>query len=239
MRTGTSAFEERKNDPAMMGQILLCFLAVYERQVLCRAFTYMYHNYLESEEDFDKCTILSLKYSTLSPHGIAVVLRPYLQLAMGQGFLTPEDCEDNVFAYRVHSLFPSVYKEWKTKGEEAAQAMVMKYVFEILTDPIVATQEALLAGDVDQDEDDQDVDQDEDDQDVDQDEDDQDADQDKDDQGGDDQGDDQDEDQDDFECLCDFCEEFRSFDTVNLNDINPSDPIDAVIINGMKKALKL
>jgi hypothetical protein len=92
-----------------------------------------------------------------------------------------------------------------------------------LTDPNAVTEEALLAGDVD-------------------------ADSVENSQEGEDNSqeasDDEDEKDDDepleeVECTCDFCEEMRSYDGLDLNSLNPTESLDKIILNGMRKALRI
>src|SRR3990170_6170010 len=210
------------NGALALQKLLLCFIAVYERQVLCRAFTFMFHNYLEGQEDFDTCVNQSLKYNTLSPHGIACTLRPYLHLAYQKGYLTPEDCEESAFAARVIQLFPSVHAKWEEAGEKGAREWIMEYVFEMLTDPQVVAEEALLAGDVSEERGSSGSDASSD--------------------GGEGQDvvsmEEEEQEETPFQCMCDFCEEMRSYDIINLDAIQSKDPLDAIIINGMKKALR-
>lgn len=217
-----------------MKKLLLCFIAVYERQILCRAFTYMFHNQLEDEDAFNSSVKRSLVYSTLSPLGIAAELRPYLQHAQALGYLLPDDCNDNPFALRALSLYPRVHEAWTRltvneqgdlapAGEAGARSWVLEYVFQMLTDSNAVAEEALLAGDVDDDVEEEENSQEE--------ENSRDAD--------DSMSEEDDEPLEEVECTCDFCEEMRSYDTLDLNSLNPTESLDRIIVQGMRKALRL
>lgn len=196
-----------------MQKLLLCFIVVYERQILSRAFTYMFHND-SAPEEFDNCMHLSMKFSTLSPNGIAAELRPYLQKAHAQGYLEPEDC-DNAFSKCAIDLFPKIHAEWDSKGEVVAKKWAMSHVFQLLTDPNAVAEEALLAGDVDEWESGE-----------------------LEEPSLEEQSEEQ-ESEEDYECTCDLCEEMRTYATVDLDALETSDPLDRIIIEGMKKALKV
>lgn len=217
MKTGFGVYHD--NTPiAPMMKLVLGFIAVFERQVICRAITFMYHNNIQGQEGFDACTKESLKFSTLSPKGIACALRPYLMLAYDQGMLREEDCDDNVFAKRALSLFPQIHAAWENGTEVSAQKWVEEYVMQILTEPSVCCEEALLAGDVDAPSEDDDSDGEED--------------------YGDSAEPDEDEaEEEEVECACDFCEEFRGYADVDMDQVVGHSPIDDILIGSVKQAL--
>jgi hypothetical protein len=220
LKMQSGIFGAAHQNTVALQKLLLCFLATYLRQMLSKCLLFMYHNGSEDETTFMNALQLSLKYSTLSPNGIAFILRPYLHLAYEQGYLQEEDCEGNEFAARTLALFTQIHNVWECQGEAQARTWMLTYVYEILSDAQVATEEALLAGDISQEElneeaSDNDEEMVEDDEMV------------------------EDEGMEDSieECTCDFCEEMRTLDTLDIDQVDSTDPIDQIIIHGMKGAL--
>jgi len=201
-------------------ELTTCFLAVFNRQCLSKAFLYMYHQDEEEVEAFNQAVIRGLKYGTLSPRGIGAELKPYMELAMEKGFLAPEDYEGNAFATRaVQELYPLVHAAWQRGGEEAAKKWAFQYAMEMLTNPEAVADEALLAGDMSDAEPEQDDELEE----------------------PDDAGDDEPEESEEqaTECDCEFCQEMRAFDHVDLNNLHSDDPLAALMISGLRNALAL
>lgn len=203
---------------APLMKLLLGFLVVFQRQVYARGLTFLYHNGQQGQANFDKAVLDSLKFSTLSPNGVACALRPYLHLAFDQGYLSEEDCGDNEFALRALSFFPQVHAAWEKGGEKGALTWVHETALQILTDSDVLRDEALLAGDVDDDDEDENM-----------------EDGIEDDNMSDDESDESEIEE--IECTCDFCEEFRGYRSVDMAQIKGDGPVDEIIIGSVKRAL--
>lgn len=222
MQTGMAETVDTTINQVALQKLLLCFVAVYERQVLSKTFTYMHHNGCEDEDAFNDTLKRSLKFSTLSPIGIAAVLRPYLSHAYAEGVLLESDCDNNAFALKALSLFPQVHTQWERGGQAGARQWVMQYVFEMLSSTQAVMDEAIMAGDVDPPAADGEG------------------------ANGADEEMEVDDDEEEWdseeveECICDLCEEMRAYDEVDLDSIQPEPgSLDAIIINGMKRALLL
>lgn len=246
MRTGVLEMDIRV--PEIVQQLTVSFLALFNRQCLSKAFLYMYHNgtngvHADHDEDafensdeaaavatevqaFDTALIRALKYGGLSPNGVGAKLKPYLQLAHAKGYLQPEDYEDSEFATRaVQEIYPQVLAAWKAGGELAAKKWILQYSMQMLVNPELVATEAQWAGDIAEDEADAMIgasqeDDAESDAESDEGEDGPDADGPI---GG--------------ECDCDFCEEMRLYDHVDLAKIETSDPLDMLMIESLRNAL--
>lgn len=237
MQTGMAEVPDATINAVALQKLLICFMAVYQRQILSRAFVYMFHNNEEDNEEgqFGKAVRRGLKYSTLSPNGIAARLRPYILHAYSEGLLTEEECDNDPFALKALSLFPEVHQAWEYAGETGAKKWCMEYVFELLSSSDAVAEEALLGGDMS----------------IGEDHDDEydgsdngDADDGNNNHDGNNTHDDDiatgDEDSDEVgQCSCTICEEMRGFDDIDVDAIPAGEGLDAIIINGMKHALKL
>jgi len=251
MKLRTGLLDMDTTVPEIVKQLTVCFLALFNRQCISKAFIYMYHNGPEYDDEddveaeaeaaaFNDALIRALKYNTLSPNGIGAKLKPSLALAHSKGYLEPEDYEDNKYATRaVLVIFPILCNAWQRGGELAARAWVLEYSMEMFADAQTVANEALWAEDIDEDEmegmigdlsdesssivdyldHDGEIAENE--------------------TGeirtGDEMEIDNQEEQ--VECDCDLCEEMRSYDNLNLENIQSSDPLDNLMINGLKKAL--
>jgi hypothetical protein len=229
--------------PEIVKKLTVCFLALFNRQCISKAFVYLYHNGPEEDEEetgnqvaetsqddgkigseenaFNQALIRSLKYGTLSPHGIGAELKPYLQLAHSKGYLEPEDYEDNQYATRVvQEIFPQVDAEWKKNGELGAKEWVMQYCLKLFLDAELIASEAAWAGDISENDDMLgNVSEDQDDSSIIE------------------EMEESDNNDDADTCMCDFCEEMRLYDNVDLANIKTNDPLDNLMINSLKNAL--
>lgn len=217
MRTGVLDME-----PTMtiaVKELLTAFIAVFNRQCLSKGFLYLFHNNLDSAPDFNESVIRGLKYGALSSNGIGAEIKPFLKLAMEQGFLSPDDCEGNPFALKALDIYSQVHAEFQRGGQETASNWAFEYAMLMLTDPNVVADEALLANDIDEEMAREIYAEGE--------------------EGAPGTGDESEnsENSDIDECDCEFCNEMRSFDNVDLTTISPEDPMDAWVINSLGAAL--
>lgn len=230
MKMRTGLIDMDGTVPMIVKELTICFLALFNRQCISKAFIYLYHNgptEVEEEEKEDKeedeaeafneALIRALKYGVLSPSGIGAELKPYLQLAHAKdGLLVPEDYEENKFATRaVQEIFPQLHAVWQQSGEIGARAWVLQYAMEMFVSAEVVATEALFAGDVDEDEADHMIGESEE------------AESQEDQVSEDDAG----------QCECDFCEGMRAYDNIDLNTIQSSDPLDMLLIGSLGRAL--
>jgi hypothetical protein len=170
------------------------------------------------EEEFNQAMNLAMKYAVLSANGVGAELKPYLTLAFSQGFLRPAQCAESDMATKVVvDIYPQVHAVWQQGGEEAAKTFIVDYAMQMLTDPDVVAEEALLAGDMDDDES---------------------ADDSRAESMDDDQDDDGAGDGEDGTCNCDFCVEMRAMDLIDLSTIESSDPLDRMMIQGLASVLQ-
>lgn len=245
--------------PEIVKQLTVCFLALFNRQCLSKAFLYMYHNgpqLDESEDDiggesqenvdtvaaqtaksFDVAMVRALKYGALSPNGVGAKLKPYLQLAHTKGYLQPEDYEDSEFATRaVQEIYPNVLAAWKSGGELAAKKWILQYSMQMLVNPELVATEAQWAGDIDEDEVEAMIG-------VSHDDDSHEAMEEsiEEDLAEEDQADVdvdvEEDDNGDVDCDCEICVEMRLYDDVDLGKIQTNDPLDMLMIESLRNAL--
>lgn len=222
-------------------ELLYCFIAIFNRQCISKAFLYMFHNGLESAEDFNAAIIKGLKYGSLSQNGVGAKLKPHLQLAFSQGFLTKKDCRDSPYAERALELYIQVHSAWQNGGEDQVKLFVEEYAMSMLEDPAAIAQEALLAGDVDEEEAEVIAN-------------------DTIDEALDAQGEGSEEEEEDDEeplgkrpeccgertnigfvdeCECDVCTEMRAFDELDMDSLHSDDPLENLMISGLRNALSM
>lgn len=226
--------------PVSVGELLVCFMAIFYRQCFSKTFIYLYHNQLDSSSDFNDCVIQSLKYGALSPTGAGARMKPFIKIAIANGCLSKKDCKDSPIALKALELYPHVHSIWQQGGKDAAEKFAYSYGMEMLVSPTeeVLTEEAMLGGDLRDDEGEDEQDEQED--------------QENDHSGfllegegsmehdkGQSDVDDDDEEEDEVElCKCEFCLEMRSYDNVDMSQVESDDPLDRVMISALALALE-
>ena len=159
---------------------------------------------------------------------------------MSQGYLAPKDYKKNKFAKRAVELYSNVHHEWQMGGEKQAQKFANDYAMLMFTDSAVVAEEALIAGDIDADEAEKITNDQDDDSYVNEEEgsnsstgnNSQES------EGNDGQEDEvNDEEEKVGGCGCEFCSEMRGYDDLDLDSIVTDDPLDNLMISGLKAAL--
>lgn len=217
--------------PPATQELLACFTAVNGRQILAKSLLYVYHNELGTFQDLQESSRLAMIYAILSPNGISHQLKKFLRLIYEKGYLTPEDCEDSVFAKRALELYPLAHEYFQKSGKQGLHQFLDDYVSAVWKDPAVSAQELLLSGDLDEDEVENFVE-----------EDDEDLDEEEEDEENVEENDGSQENKDDsegpFECDCEFCEEMRELTKVDLENLKLDDPNDQRYLDLLKKQLR-
>lgn len=235
MQTGIMEGLAGQQHPVAVRELMMCFLTVFNRQCLSKAFVFMFHQEpdLEAPEDpeeevdpevaektteaFNQAVLRGMKYGTLSPNGIGAHLKPYLELAISQGFLAKKDYRDSpLVTHAVEVLYPQVHAAWQVGGEAAAQEWSLKHCMDMFLDPEAVNDDAVLAGDVsdvasDDDEESANVSEDE---------------------------EDLEEDETAGGCQCEMCIEMQSMDSVDLDALDPVDPLDRLLLESLRNAVK-
>jgi hypothetical protein len=226
-------------------EILACFIVVNGRQIFSKALLYLHHNQMETFEELQTANNLSMIYAILSPNGISHQLKKYLHLIYDKGYLTPEECEDNVFAKRALELYPLAHERFLKSGREGLQEFVNEKVLEIYQNELASVEELMLSGDLT----DGDFDSAEEiEEEMD---DDQDSEQAGDEINGEDgeQVEDQENDafgaEDEGEkvasedyCDCEFCVEMREYGKIDLDSLKLEDPSDQRYLDLLKQQLR-
>ena len=145
MKTGVA---DDVYDSVAMVELRVCMTAVYARQCYSKAFIFMFHNEYETGEEFNLAVKRALKYACLSKNGVGYILKPFFEIAMTKGYLKPTDVADSPLAKSALDLFPAVHAVFTQGGVDAAKTWMVKYIEQILDDPKVVAQEALNAGDI-------------------------------------------------------------------------------------------
>lgn len=232
--------------PVSSKELLICFMCVFYRQCFSKAFLFSYHNGIEDINGFNDAIIRGLKYGSLSANGVGAKIKPFVALAMQKGYLTNKDCKESAFATKALAIYPTVHQVFLTGGEAAAKGFALSYGLEMLqADEFVLAEEAQLAGDLVDDEEEEQEDS---------------ADcleQIKDSApaesitslenandaaaGKDEEKDEQSESEEEEigECDCDFCVEMRGYDDLDLANLESADPFQQIMVSGLLLALGL
>jgi len=261
LRAGRSKIANQEGGSVAVKELTACLLAVFNRQCISKAFVYMFHNEplfdddrdeedgddmdeeddetaIDAQESFNVALVRGMKYGVLSPNGIGAKLKPYMEKVLQQGYLTPADYESSVFAtHAVCNLYPLVHAAWQAGGESGVKQWSLAYSMEILTDPNVVVEEALLAADLNDDGTSE---------------------------GSEGEPDSSIENLDktntdkmessvstaadavesmeessdtDAECRCEFCVEMRSMDNIDLGQIESDDPLSRLMIASLQGAI--
>lgn len=203
--------------PPSRQEMITCIIAVNGRQVIAKALLFMYHNMTDGVKDLLLAFRMSMTYAFLSPNGISHHLKKYLTLVMQQGYLSPDDCEESVFAKRALDLYPQVHGVFLEKGTNGLSEFLSLYVGKAWQDSSVTAEELLVSGDLNEDEakvvaneeeeEDGEIEESDEEEEYDEEE------------GEEEMG-------DNDLCDCEFCEEMRSMLEVDMDSIRLTDPFE-------------
>jgi len=107
---------------------MLCFTAIIWRRVWITTAIYCEHNKINLS---NSVVLKALKYNVLSDVGIGNTLRPYIAIALKDGFIMPQCYKKNLYATRAVLMFKDAYEVIKKKDREEEIKYISRYAMSV------------------------------------------------------------------------------------------------------------